>query len=69
MSALRDIRLEQARLDLVRDEASIIQTALKWGFSNPGRFSSLYRQKYGETPSETTRFVTYPLHARTAGVL
>ncbi len=59
MSKLRDIRLEGAHHDLKHDAATVTQTAFKWGFSNPGRFAILYREKFGEKPSETNRLMVY----------
>ncbi|WIB26730.1 helix-turn-helix domain-containing protein [Curtobacterium sp. MCSS17_015] len=32
---------------------SVTAVAAAWGFSNPGRFSALYRATYGESPRET----------------
>ena len=32
-----------------------IATALGWGFSHFGRFAQLYRERFGERPSETLR--------------
>ena len=56
MAALRDIRMEKARRDLIEAEDSVTQIAFKWGFSNPGRFAKQYAEKFGETPSQTLRF-------------
>ena len=56
MAALRDIRMEKARQDLLEAEDSVTQIAFKWGFSNPGRFAKQYAEKFGETPSQTRRF-------------
>ncbi len=55
---VRDLRLRQAREDLLhprRAETSVTDTAAAWGFYNLGRFSSLYKSAYGESPSETLR--------------
>ncbi|MCY6382430.1 AraC family transcriptional regulator [Hoeflea prorocentri] len=55
MSMLREIRLEQARLALISGNMSITACAIKFGFTNLGRFSKAYREKFGERPSETVR--------------
>jgi AraC-like DNA-binding protein len=59
MAALRQARLEQARDEIVRSDGalSVIDVAARHGFGNAGRFSDLYRNAFGEYPSET-------LHAR-----
>ncbi len=54
---LRDVRLQRVRADLI-DAApctSVSGTAHRWGFSHLGRFSTAYRRKFGESPSETLR--------------
>lgn len=53
MEALRSIRLEYARKDLKDKKSSVTQVALKYGFSNPGRFAALYNDKFNEKPSRT----------------
>ncbi|MEM7299464.1 MAG: helix-turn-helix transcriptional regulator [Pseudomonadota bacterium] len=58
LAVLRDIRLECAFDDLVRTEASVTEIAMKWGFSNLGRFSKYFEEKYGMKPSVTRRFDT-----------
>jgi AraC-like DNA-binding protein len=57
MSALRQARLERARNEIVRSDGSlsVIDVATRHGFGNAGRFSDIYRQAYGESPSETLR--------------
>lgn len=57
LSYLRRIRLEGVRKSLC-DEAntlSIAQIARAWGFTHLGRFSAIYCEAFGETPSETAR--------------
>jgi AraC-like DNA-binding protein len=49
-SALTAIRLERVREALRVQDASIGSIARQWGFSNFGRFASLYRRRYGEMP-------------------
>lgn len=51
--------LRDHRLDLVRtwlqseDVTTIAHTAARAGFTHPGRFSQVYRDRFGESPSET----------------
>ena len=56
---VRDRRLERTRLDLVEasaaDGLTVTDIALRWGFTHLGRFSSTYRHRFGETPSQTLR--------------
>lgn len=54
---LTSIRLEQARLRLLAggDLGTVTSAALESGFTHLGRFARLYRQTYGELPSETLR--------------
>lgn len=56
--------VREARIDMSRDlllqagEAErVADIALKCGFVNLGRFASAYREKFGETPSDTLRGV------------
>jgi AraC-like DNA-binding protein len=51
--ALTAIRLERARDALHTEAMSVSGIAIKWGFTNVGRFAALYRRRYGETPTET----------------
>ncbi|MGC0365150.1 AraC-like DNA-binding protein [Rhodococcus sp. 27YEA15] len=55
---IRDVRLRGTRDDLLHPDSSTVtvtDVATSWGFYNLGRFSSLYRELYGESPSETLR--------------
>src|SRR5882672_4180286 len=56
-AALRDIRFERARRELLRGlpDAKVMNVALRCGFPHCGRFSVEYRRRYGETPSQTLR--------------
>jgi AraC-like DNA-binding protein len=51
------IRLQRARemLEQSGTESSVIQTALRCGFQNPGHFARDFRLAFGELPSETLR--------------
>ena len=57
MEFLRDIRMEQARSGLLHpaENTSVAGEAARWGFLHFGRFSSEYRARYGELPSQTLR--------------
>jgi AraC-like DNA-binding protein len=54
---LEQARLERARLHLLHGgpEDRVTRVASDSGFTHLGRFSGLYKGKYGETPSETLR--------------
>ncbi|MCE0968850.1 AraC family transcriptional regulator [Pseudomonas sp. NMI4491_12] len=56
MQYLRDLRMENVRTELVNGEATnVAGVALRWGFCHLGRFSTEYKQRYGETPRQTLR--------------
>ncbi|MHA6885584.1 AraC family transcriptional regulator [Ralstonia pseudosolanacearum] len=56
MHYLRDLRMERTRTELMSGEATnVAGVALRWGFAHMGRFSNDYKQRYGETPSQTLR--------------
>ncbi|MCA1297399.1 AraC family transcriptional regulator [Stappia indica] len=57
MARLRALRLEGVRKDLLAADASgsVTDIALKWGFTNVGRFADTYRRRYGELPSYTLK--------------
>jgi len=55
---LRQIRLERAHHELVHADPAVETVhhiAGRWGFGHPGRFSILYRQRFGNPPSHTLR--------------
>lgn len=55
---LARVRLERAHLDLQAGDqtrATVTTIAHRWGFTNPGRFATAYRQAYGVNPSHTLR--------------
>jgi AraC-like DNA-binding protein len=54
MAALRRIRLEEARSEILNDgrTESIARIAAGHGFSTPSRFAQLYRRTYGIYPSK-----------------
>ena len=55
---LRQVRLEQAHRELQDGDSAaltVAATARRWGWANPGSFTSAYRRRYGVTPSLTLR--------------
>jgi AraC-like DNA-binding protein len=52
---LRQVRLQLVRDELLRADADVTTTALRYGFSHLGRFSAYYLAAFGEIPSETRR--------------
>ncbi|MEM5389648.1 AraC family transcriptional regulator [Paraburkholderia phymatum] len=57
MAFVRRFRLEGVRRDLLehRSEHNVSSIAMSWGFSHLGRFSSEYKDLFGETPSQTLK--------------
>jgi AraC-like DNA-binding protein len=57
MRYLRNARFDRVRAALLRAEPadSITAIAMRWGFTHLGRFAVEYRQRYGETPSQTLK--------------
>lgn len=56
MLYLRNLRLDGARMALSTEpDASVACIAMQWGFSHLGRFSIEYKQRFGESPSESLR--------------
>ncbi|OKI00436.1 transcriptional regulator [Streptomyces sp. CB02923] len=56
MAYLRDVRLSRVRDELRRagpGELSVGEAAYRWGFVHLGRFARSYRERFGETPSQT----------------
>ena len=55
MAYLRNVRLDRAREALLQadGEARITDIAMESGFNHLGRFSIQYRERFGESPSET----------------
>jgi AraC-like DNA-binding protein len=56
---LRRVRLDRAHAELLGADPTAGTTvggvAARWRFTNPGRFSTLYRARFGCSPSETLR--------------
>jgi len=57
MAYVKVVRLNFARNDLrfAEDGVSVADVALKWGFSNVGRFAQSYNKQFGVMPSQTLR--------------
>jgi transcriptional regulator GlxA family with amidase domain len=57
MAALRRIRLEAARevLGCADRPASVRAIAAAYRFTNPGRFARLFKEAFGQSPSELRR--------------
>ncbi|WP_340540107.1 AraC family transcriptional regulator [Nocardioides sp. GXZ039] len=56
LGEIRDARLARARADLLAgtpDSTSVTEVAARWGFFHLGRFAQVYRERHGETPSQT----------------
>jgi AraC-like DNA-binding protein/tetratricopeptide (TPR) repeat protein len=62
---LRTERLDQARRRLLQAPpgASVMEIAADCGFNHFGRFALVYRNRYGESPSETLRWRRIPTSA------
>jgi AraC-like DNA-binding protein len=67
LSAIRDARLEAARdaLHAGAEGCTITDLALRFGFTNPGRFARIYRAAFGEAPHDTLH--RSPLGGRRGG--
>ena len=56
---VRDRRLDAVRATLLaalpEDGITVTDVATRWGFTHLGNFSMVYRQRFGESPSETLR--------------
>ena len=58
MAYLQQVRLGRAHEALRRADPTRVTVAAiahRWGFAHLGRFASAYRNRYGESPSETLR--------------
>ena len=58
MRYLREVRLRKVREDLsaaTPEITTVSQIVHRWGILNHGRFAATYREKFGESPSETLR--------------
>jgi AraC-like DNA-binding protein len=56
MQYLRTLRLDGARQTLLSEpDCNISSIAMRWGFGHLGRFSMEYKQRFGESPSQSLR--------------
>lgn len=59
MTYLRNVRLARAQEDLLACEpgarSPVTEIAYRWGFGHVPRFASQYRERFGESPSDTLR--------------
>ncbi|AUG81729.1 AraC family transcriptional regulator [Kitasatospora sp. MMS16-BH015] len=58
LAHLRQVRLVRAHQELLGADparTTVTAVAARWGFTHPGRFSALYRRRYGLPPSTTLR--------------
>jgi len=58
MTYLQRVRLDRARAALLAGDPARITVATiahRWGFAHLGRFASIYRARFGESPSESLR--------------
>jgi AraC-like DNA-binding protein len=59
MLHLRNRRLERAHEELTdvlpSDGVTVTDIAERWGFTHLSSFATLYRKRWGESPSETLR--------------
>ncbi|WP_277877216.1 AraC family transcriptional regulator [Acetobacter musti] len=52
----RRVRLERAREDILREPGTSVQDiALRWGFTNTGRFTRYFREAYGVSPAQLAK--------------
>ncbi len=58
LSYLRRLRLDGVHSELTRADpwqVTVSEVAYRWGFTHLGRFAGAYRERFGETPSQTLR--------------
>ncbi len=62
MAYLKRHRLEGVRRAMLSDRSvrNVSSIAMNWGFTHLGRFASDYRERFGETPSQTLRRIGQP---------
>lgn len=55
MAFLRDVRLRRAHTELLQADpqaTTVSSVAAKWGFLNPGRFATEFREAFGRYPKD-----------------
>lgn len=59
LAYLREVRLDRVRADLIdaspNGDITVSAVAARWGFAGVSRFSTYYRNAYGESPGHTLR--------------
>ncbi|WP_255450498.1 AraC family transcriptional regulator [Skermania sp. ID1734] len=58
MNFLREVRLKKVHDELAAAgprSVTVTDVAIRWGFLHAGRFSVQYRERFGESPSQTLR--------------
>ncbi|MET9435358.1 AraC family transcriptional regulator [Streptomyces sp. NPDC006551] len=58
MAYVREVRLDRVHEELRAadpGELGVSEVAWRWGFTHQGRFAGWYRERFGETPSQTLR--------------
>ncbi len=58
MAYVSEVRLERVHGQLraaAPGSTTVAEVAYQWGFAHLGRFARRYRERYGETPSQTLR--------------
>ena len=57
LTALHAMRLEYVHAELkhAATGGSVAEVARRYGFTNPGRFTTAYRRRFGEMPTETAK--------------
>jgi transcriptional regulator GlxA family with amidase domain len=56
LAALHAVRLDQVRAELAgSDVATTMEVARRFGFTNRGRFTSAYAERFGEAPPGARR--------------
>lgn len=64
---IKEYRLEQAAVELVRSEKRVMEIALDAGYDNASKFAQCFKKRYGMTPSEYRQRAKPPAkrHSRT----
>jgi transcriptional regulator GlxA family with amidase domain len=52
---VRKLRLDEVRRALGSEDITVTQAAMQFGFRELGRFGVMYREAFGESPSQTRR--------------